>query len=135
MAITPQEDINLQAVTFVEQPTHTWWRDPGTGRIAGTADGLKAMTQAVEVILHVVRFRWPIYTPYFGMEWQGLIGRDKGYIVSELQRRIKDAFSVDNRIRGIESFVYRTEGDVLSADVVVNTVYGAVSSKVEVRIR
>lgn len=134
MAITPQDTIDLQAVSFREQPTHTWWRDPDTNRISGTADGLKAVAQAVEVILNTVRFQWPIYNPYFGMEWRGLIGQDKGYIVSELQRRMKDAFSTDTRITGITSFEYQTDGDTLTAQVTVGTVYGEVTQNVEVRI-
>ncbi len=134
MAVTPEQNINLQAVAFEEQPTYTWWRNPDTNRIAGTTDGLKAMAQAVEVILHVVRFQWPIYGPYFGMEWRGLIGQDRGYIVSELQRRMKDAFSVDSRITGITDFSYTVEGNTLSAKVTVGTVYGEVQRTVEVEI-
>lgn len=134
MATTPQQSFDLQSMEYGAQPTHTWWRDPDTNRIAGTADGLKAMRQAVEVILNVVRFQWPIYSPYFGMEWRGLIGQDKGYIVSELQRRMKDAFSVDPRIRGIAGFRYTVEGDTLTAEVAVSTVYGEVKQNVEVKI-
>lgn len=134
MAVTPEQDISLDSVVFEEQPTHTWWRNPDTNRIAGTADGLKAMAQAVEVIVNVVRFQWPIYGPYFGMEWRGLIGQDKGYIVSELQRRMEDAFSVDSRITGITAFSYTVRDSTLPAEVTVGTVYGEVQQTLEVEI-
>lgn len=135
MAIIPQSDIDIQEVEFVTQPTLTFWRDPKTNRLQGTAEGLKAMTQAVEVILNVERFYWQIYTPYTGMQWEGLIGQDPGYVASEMQRRMADAFSADPRIIGIDSFNYTVEGDSLTANVAVSTVYGPVSTQREVQIR
>lgn len=135
MATTPEELIDLENLVLEDQPTYTWWREPKTGRIVGTTDGLAAMRQAVEVILFTNRFQWPIYTPYFGMEWDGLIGQDPGYIAAELQRRMKDAFSVDNRITGIESFSYAVNEDTLTASVTVNTVYGNVEQGIEVKIK
>ena len=53
---------------------------------------------------------WQIYGPDFGMQWQGLIGKDPGYVASELQRRVLDAFSVDSRINGISEFSHSVEG-------------------------
>lgn len=132
MPITPESDINITDIEFVEQPTLTFWRNPKTNRLEGTAQGLKAMTQAVEVILSTERFWWQIYGPYSGMQWEGLIGQDPGYVASEMQRRMKDAFSVDPRILGIDSFSYNVSGDSLTADVAVSTVYGTVNKRLEV---
>ena len=68
---------DLQAgVTFEQQPSLTWYVDPHTRRIRGTADGLQAVTQAVEIMLTTERFYWQIYGPDFGMQWQDLIGQD-----------------------------------------------------------
>ena len=57
------------------------------------------------------RFRWQIYSPYSGMQWDGLIGQDPGYVASELQRRITEALKMDDRVRGIPSFTYAVEGE------------------------
>ena len=94
MAITPTAGAVSLANTLeiVEQPTLTYYVDPDTKRIRGTADGLTAMWQAVEIILFTERYRWQIYSPYFGAELDNLIGLDSGYVAAELLRRVRDAF-------------------------------------------
>lgn len=126
--------INIQDVEFQSQPDLTWWRDPDTNRIAGTADGHKAVAQAVEVMLLVERFRWQIYKPFFGMEWEGLLGQNPGYVASQLQRRIREAVTIDDRVTGISGFSYTVSGDTMTAQVTVNTVYGPLNQTVEVTL-
>ena len=130
MATLPEG--NLPAVQFESQPTLTWYINKEKNRIEGTAEGLAAVRQAVEIILNVERFRWQIYRPYSGMEWDGLIGRDPGYVASELQRRIREALMMDDRVRGISGFSYSVDGDILTASLTVNTVYGDTQTTVEV---
>ena len=119
-------------IEFEEQPSRTWGLDKATNRIVRDVEGLQAVRQAVEIILHVERFRWQIYRPYSGMEWEGLIGQETGYVVSELQRRIREALSTDDRIIGISNFSYVATGDHLTASFMVNSVYG--DSEMEVVI-
>ena len=126
--------INIQDVEFQSQPDLTWWRDPDTNRIAGTADGHRAVAQAVEVMLLVERFRWQIYKPFFGMEWEGLLGQNPGYVASQLQRRIREAVTIDDRVTGISGFSYTVSGDTMTAQVTVNTVYGPLNQTVEVTL-
>ena len=92
------------------------------------------MTQAVDVLLNVERFRWQIYRTYSGVQWEGLIGQDPGYVASELQRRITQALTMDDRVRGISNFSYSTNGNTLTASFTVNTVYGATQTTVEVNV-
>lgn len=126
--------INIQDVVFESQPDLTWWRDPDTNRIVGTADGHKAVAQAVEVMLLVERFRWQIYKPFFGMQWEGLLGQNPGYVAAELQRRIREAVTIDDRVTGISKFSYTISGDTMTAEVTVNTVYGPLNQTVEVTL-
>ena len=121
-------------VTFVSQPSRTWYINKEANRIQGECDGWQSVRQAVEIILNVERFRWQIYSPYSGMQWEGLIGQDPGYVASELQRRITDALLMDDRVRGISDFSYTVEGDTLRASLTVNTVYGETQTSVEVNI-
>ena len=121
-------------VTFVQQPSLTWYINKDTNRIQGEADGSEAVKQAVDIILNVERFRWQIYSPFSGMQWNGLIGQDPGYVASELQRRITDALLVDDRVRGISNFSYTMQEETLSASLTVNTVYGDIPTTVEVNI-
>lgn len=132
MAVLPTG--NLPDVTFQQQPDLTWGIDKTTNRIRGAVTGWEAVRQAVEIILNVERFRWQIYRPYSGMQWNGLIGQDPGYVAAELQRRIQDALRMDDRVQGISNFSYTVSGDMLTASLTVNTVYGEVESSVEVTL-
>lgn len=135
MAILPTANIGLaEDVELEQQPSKTWKIDKESNRITGETDGYTAVKQAVEIILNVERFRWQIYTPYSGMQWDGLIGQEKGYVVSELQRRIWEALLMDDRVRGISDFSYSLSGDTLTAEMEVDTVYGTVPARVEVRV-
>lgn len=135
MPTLPTSNIDLSAgVSFVSQPSQTWYINKETNRIQGECDGWKSVRQAVEIILNVERFRWQIYSPYSGMQWDGLAGQDPGYVASELQRRVTDALLMDDRVRGISEFAYTVEEDTLRASLTVNTVYGDTQTSVEVNI-
>lgn len=135
MATLPQSAVSLSGgVEFVQQPSRTWYINKTANRIQGEADGIDAVRQAVEIILNVERFRWQIYKPYSGTQWEGLLGQDPGYVGSELQRRVTAALTMDDRVRGISGFSYAVSGNVLSASFTVNTVYGDTQTTVEVNI-
>ena len=135
MATLPRADIDLsQGVVFQDQPSLTWIADPVTHRLRGRGDNYEAVCQAVEIIVNVERFRWQIYTPNFGVELDGLLGRDPGYAASELQRRLADAFLPDSRLLGISSFSYTFNSGILTAAVTVDTVFGPVDTTVEVTL-
>ena len=99
-----------------------------------TVTGREAVRQAVEIILHVERFRWQIYKPYSGMEWEGLIGQDPGYVGAELQRRLVDALTIDDRVTGISNYEYTVDGNSLYATFTVDTVYGSFDESQEVTL-
>ena len=125
----------MPEVTVLQQPGRTWDIDKTTNRILGECDDWLAVRQAVEIILNVERFRWQSYRPYSGMQWEGLIGQDSGYVALELQRRITEALTMDDRVRGISNFTYTVTGDQLSASLTVNTVFGEYETSVEVNLR
>lgn len=131
MATLPQSDISMSAgVVFEQKPSRTWRIDKQTNRIRGETEGREAVQQAVDILLNVERFRHQIFQPYSGMEWDGLIGRDPGYAAAELQRRVTEALTMDDRIRGISDFRYTVQGQNLTATFTVDTVYGAIQSEV-----
>lgn len=136
MAVLPESgNVNISTgVTFVQQPSLTWYINKESNRIQGTVDGLEAVRQAVEIILNVERFRWQIYSPNSGMQWAGLIGQNPGYVASEVQRRIKDALSTDERVLGISNFQYTMNGEAMTCSLTVNTVYGNTQTTVEVML-
>lgn len=121
-------------VVYQQQPGLTWKIDQNNRRISGTTDDLEAVRQAVEVILHIERFRWQIYSPYTGVQFNGLIGEEPGYVAAEMKRRITEALRMDDRVRSISDFAYTVSGDMLTAEMTVNTVYGSLRADTEVTL-
>lgn len=134
MPTLPQGGSLPPIVSVESMPSLTWYINKDTNRIQGTVDNYDAVVQAVQVILNVERFRWQIYSPYSGMQWRGLIGEDPCYVAAELQRRIRDALMMDDRVTGIKDFKYSIADDVLTASLTVTTVYGDVQTTTEVNI-
>lgn len=129
MATLPEGVGVSTAINYVDKPTNTFIAE--NNQIVGMDSGLKAMRQAVDVILNVERFRWQIYNSNFGSELEDLVGEEYDYIVGEIPRRIEEAFSVDNRILSAENFQFSTTGTgsmTVTFDVI--TVYGAFSEEV-----
>ena len=128
----PQSNIDLsRGVVFQDQPSLTWIADPVTNRLRGRGDNWEAVRQAVEVIVHVERFKWQIYTPNFGTDYGGLLGTDPGYAASELRRRLEDAFLPDNRILGIKDYAYTFRDVSLTVTFTALTVFGDVPGSME----
>ncbi|MBD5153795.1 MAG: DUF2634 domain-containing protein [Oscillibacter sp.] len=135
MAMLPQSNIDLsQGIVFQDQPSLTWIADPVTNRLRGRGDNWVAVRQAVEVIVNVERFKWQIYTPNFGTDYDGLLGTEPGYAASELRRRLEDAFLPDNRILGIRDYAYTFKDVSLTVTFTVDTVFGDVTSGMEVKL-
>ena len=131
----PQSNIDLsQGIVFQDQPSLTWIADPVTNRLRGRGDNWEAVRQAVEVIVNVERFKWQIYTPNFGTDYDGLLGTEPGYAASELRRRLEDAFLPDNRLLGIKDYSYTFRDVSLTVTFTVLTVFGDVASGMEVKL-
>lgn len=134
MPTLPQGGTLPPQVEITSQPGRTWYIDKSTNRIRGECDNWLAVRQAVEIILNVQRFRWQIYTPYSGMDWRNLIGNDPGYVAAELQRRVREALLMDDRVLEIRDYQYTIEDDMLTASFTVVTVYGDIPQTVEVTL-
>lgn len=131
----PQSNIDLsRGIVFQDQPSLTWIADPVTNRLRGRGDNWEAVRQAVEVIVNVERFKWQIYTPNFGADYDGLLGTEPGYAASELRRRLEDAFLPDNRILGIKDYAYSFKDVSLTVTFTALTVFGDVPGSMEVKL-
>lgn len=116
-------------ITYEDQPTVTFYIDPIAKQVRGYTDELSAMQQAVEIIMNVERYKFQIYTANFGVELEGLIGEDFGFVSSEIRRRIEDSFYPDTRILGTSNWEFNWDGSIesLTISFVVHTVYGNLS--------
>ncbi len=134
MATLPSGGIDLSGgLEYRQFPSRTWNINKETNRIEGETDRLQAVRQAVEVMMNVARFAWQIYRPYSGIQYLDLIGQEPSFAAAELQRRVKEALSMDDRILGISDFTFQEEGDTVTVYFRVNSVYG-LTGPVEVSI-
>lgn len=92
-------------------PSKTW--RIANGRILGTIDGLEAVRQAAELALSTERFQFPIYSNDYGAEFSGLIGKRRGFVAADIQRRVEEALFEDDRIEGIKGFTIDFQGDTV----------------------
>ena len=120
MATLP-EGVGLSApVNYVDKPTNTFLIDWVSRQVSGMDSGLAAMRQAVE-----------IYSSDFGCELESLIGEEYDYIISEIPRRIEEAFSTDSRILSVENFSFSSqEGNSIKCSFDVVTVFGTFGEEV-----
>lgn len=70
----------------------------------GTVDDEDAVRQAILKILNTERYEHEIYSWDYGVELQDLIGKPMVYVLSEIQQRVTDALTADDRIDSIEDF-------------------------------
>lgn len=127
---TLPEDIELEDIDEEDLPTNTFlaYED----QIAGMDDNLAAMRQAVHIILTTKRFNYQIYTENFGIELDDLIGEEPDYIKSVFPDRIREAFSIDDRILSEQNYVFNTVGDTMTISFDVVTVFGTFNEEVEI---
>jgi hypothetical protein len=127
---TLPEDIELEDIDEEDLPTNTFLAYGE--QIAGMDDSLEAMRQAVHIILTTKRFNYQIYTENFGIDLDDLIGEDPDYIESVFPERIREAFSIDDRILSEQNYVFNTVGDTMTISFDVVTVFGTFSEEVEI---
>ncbi len=133
MATLPQGVGINTSLQYTDKPTNTFIVDWSSKQIMGMDTGLAAMRQAVEIILRNERFRWQIYDSNFGSELEDLTGEDYDYIISEIPRRVAEAFSVDSRILAVENFAFtNNHNGTMAAAFDVVTVFGVISQEVAV---
>ena len=89
-----------------------------------TVDNIDAMEQAIYLILQIERYESIIYNWYYGVEFDTLIGKSRELITSELERRIKEALTEDDRINRISDFDIKFTSDKAIVSFTVNTIFG-----------
>ncbi len=125
-----EQDFELE-----EQPTHTYKMNPADGHIRGGTDEQEAMKQAIYKILLTERFQFMMYSGDYGIETLDLYGQPVSYVCPELERRITEALTWDERIQSVENFEFRLVGKgELHAAFTVKTVFGDVAAERVVNI-
>ena len=132
--LTPIIDESLTDATDEPAPSLGYALDANQGRVRGTIDEIKAVQQAVLMILATAQGEHTIYGTDYGLKTVDLIGKPYSYVANELQRRIKEALQQDDRIEAVHSFSSRSDGDQLIMSFTVDCIFGAFDAVKEVAI-
>lgn len=115
----------LREVTFETDPSFTYRMWPDALRITGTTDRQQAMIQAIWKILNTERYAYPIYSWNYGIELKDLYGYNMTYISPELERRIREALSPDDRITSVDNFSFSyPKRNSIYVQFTVHTIFG-----------
>ena len=114
-------------------PTKTYHLRILTMRVQGLTDGLEAMKQAVFKILQTERYRYSkIYSGNYGVELWDLIGQPIPYVLPEIQRRITEALTWDERITAVNGFEFEVQKSKVHTTFKVHTIYGEIETELAV---
>jgi phage baseplate assembly protein W len=107
----PQTGSDLMpGVTYETQPSYTYMMNLEDEKVVGNTQGRSAMEQAIHKILSTERYRTPIYSWNYGVEFDSLIGKPMSYCIPEIERRIKEALLQDDRISSVGDFEFSKTG-------------------------
>lgn len=116
-----------QDFEITEQPTHTYKMNLESNLIRGYTDGQEAMKQAIYKILNTERYQYVMYSWNYGIELLDLYGEPVSYVCPELERRITEALTWDDRIQTVDNFEFSIskKGEIL-VTFTAHTVFGDV---------
>ena len=132
--MTPYEDILLIPIEEASYSNKTYRIDTNSNRISGKIDDLESIIQTIYLILNTERYAYIIYSWDYGVELNDLYGKPMPYVRSEIQRRITEALTQDNRITSVENFEFTTDKRVLHVTFDVVTTAGIVHAERDVSL-
>lgn len=93
--------------------------------INGTCQNLDEVKQTIYKILNTERYKYIIYSWNYGVEFADLIGQPISYVCSEIQRRITEALTQDDRIESVSDFNFDTsKRHEVVCTFTVHTIFG-----------
>ena len=112
------------------EPSRNYRMNINTNSINGFCDEIEAMKQIIYKILNTERYQHIIYSWNYGIELQDLYGEPVTYVCPELQRRIEEALTQDDRIDSVDAFEFDiSEKGIVKTTFTVHTIYGDVESE------
>lgn len=127
-------NIDLATMEVIEQPSKTFKLNIDKNRINGTIDELEAVKQAIYLRLNTEKYQYLIYSWDYGIETKDLFGEDITYVYPEMQRRIEEALTQDDRIESVDAFSYEKVKNKVTLYFTVHTIFGDINSQKEVNI-
>lgn len=131
----PVNNDNLQVdFQFEELPTNTFFLHISKDTVAGFADRLQAMVQAIYLILNIERYEHLIYSWNYGIELADLFGQPISFCIPEIKRRITEALMQDSRITGVDEFSFEHKRGKVFTTFTVHTIFGDIEAEKVVEI-
>lgn len=120
-----QEDFEIEF-----QPSRTYKMYLEQEVINGYTDELDALKQTIYMILNTERYQYIIYSWNYGIELQDLFGEPVTYVCPELERRITEALTQDERILSVDAFSFdlSMKGKV-HVTFIANTIFGEIEAE------
>lgn len=118
---------NLEVET---QPSKNYKMHIYDNIINSTCNGLEAMKQVIYKIINTERYKYPIYSWNYGIELSDLIGEPVSYVCAEIERRITEALTQDDRINDVSDFEFDiSKKHEVVCTFVVHTIFGDMESQ------
>ena len=118
-----------------EQPSRVYNMDLQGTSVRGFCDGIDAMKQMVYRVLNTERYKYIIYSWNYGIETIDLYGKPITYVCPELERRIREALTIDTRVTSVGDFQHDTKNKgIVHTKFVVHTIYGDIEAEKRVNI-
>ncbi len=113
-----------------EQPTRTYKMNLTSELVRGYTDGQEAIKQAIYKILNTERYQYVMYSYNYGIELLDLYGEPVSYVCPELERRITEALTWDDRIQSVDNFEFNIskKGEIL-VTFTAHTIFGDVAAE------
>lgn len=113
-----------------EQPTHTYKMNLTSELVRGYTDGQEAIKQAIYKILNTERYQYVMYSWNYGIELLDLYGEPVSYVCPELERRITEALTWDDRIQSVDNFEFNiSKKGEIHVTFTAHTIFGDVAAE------
>lgn len=113
-----------------EQPTHTYKMNLESFSVRGYTDGQEAMKQVIYKILSTERYQYIMYSWNYGIELLDLYGEPVSYVCPELERRITEALTWDERIKSVDNFKFNIPNkNEIHVTFTTHTIFGDVPAE------
>lgn len=131
----PQQSLNINDYSEPElSPSLTFKIDMNNGIISGLSDEKVALAQAMFMLIMTEKGFYDIYPEDYGLQTYDLIGKPFPYVRATLNGRIKECLLTDLRIKSIKSIDIEEYKNQARITVVVESVFGEVSTEAEVEL-
>ncbi|MGX9756015.1 DUF2634 domain-containing protein [Clostridioides difficile] len=123
------EDVSIINFYVRQEPGKTFKLHIEKNRVDGTCDDVEALKQTIFLILNTERYEHLIYSRNYGVELNDLIGEPISFVIPEIERRIKEALILDDRIENVDNFEFENIKGKVHCKFVVHTKYGNMNAE------